>query len=264
MTVKACFFDIDGTLWDRQNRIPASAVSAIRRLRANGHKALLCTGRSRSYIRNEQLLSIGFDGIVSGSGAMLELDGRVCFCRVMDPSALLLAVETALRHRYTPLLEGVRTTCIREEDFPIPAYYAKLSRELGDTLEPLSRRWGKWDDISKLTVLGMENASPMEALKGPLAGAFDFVVHEARLAELVLPGVNKGTGLTEACLALGIPTEDAVAFGDSANDADMLRAAGTAVCMGNGTASLKKIADLVTDDMDRDGIEKALLRLGLI
>ena len=264
MTRKICFFDIDGTLWDRENRIPESAVSAIRRLRANGHQALICSGRSRSYIRHPDLLAIGFDGIVSGAGTMLELDGKTVFNRVLPPEAVLKAVETALALSWTPLLEGVRTTCIDREGFPIPPYYDKLARELGDTLEPLSRRWGQWDDISKLTVIAREGAADLERLREILGGTFDFVIHEPWLAELVPPGVNKGTGLTEACRALGADPKDSVAFGDSANDLDMIRAAGTGVCMGNGTEALKQAADLVAASMEDDGIEKALIALGLI
>ena len=264
MTRKICFFDIDGTLWDRENRIPQSAVRAIRRLRENGHLALICSGRSRSYIRHPDLLGIGFDGIVSGAGTMLEAGGKVIYNRVLEAKDVLRAVETALALSWTPLLEGVNTTCIDREAFPIPAYYDKLAADLGEVLEPLSRRWGQWDDISKLTVIAREGAADMEKLREKLGGTFDFVVHEPWLAELVPPGVNKGTGLTEACRYLGADPKDAVAFGDSANDLDMLRAAGTGVCMGNGTEALKREADLVTASMEEDGIEKALIQLGLI
>ena len=261
---RACFFDIDGTLWDRQNRIPQSAVRAIRALRRNGHKALLCSGRSRSYIFDEALLAIGFDGIVSGAGAMLELNGETLFSHVFSPEQVLTAVQTAEEFGYTPLLEGVRTISIRAEGFPIPDYYDKLKRELGDVLEPLSRRWGRWDDTSKLTVLGLPGARPMDELRQALSGAFDFLVHGPALAELVLPGVNKGTGLRAACEAMRLDVRDSVAFGDSANDAQMLEASGVGVCMGNGTDALKRLADLVTAPMEQDGVLVALERLGLI
>ena len=264
MRRRICFFDIDGTLWDRQNHIPPSAVYAIRRLREQGHYALICSGRSRSYIQHEGLLSIGFDGIVSGAGAMLELNGEVVFSLTLPPEGVLKAVTEARAHGYTPLLEGVRTTCVEEEDFPVPAYFQKLKQELGDTMEPLSRRWGKWDDISKLTVIAKPGAAPMKELQQKLSGTADFLIHAPTLAELVIPGVNKGTGLLAACKALQMDPADAVAFGDSANDLDMIRAAGTGVCMGNGTEILKRAADLVAPPMDEDGIERALKQLGCI
>jgi hydroxymethylpyrimidine pyrophosphatase-like HAD family hydrolase len=44
----------------------------------------------------------------------------------------------------------------------------------------------------------------------------------------------------------------------------MLDTAGTSVVMGNGVPEAKALADLVTDDIDDDGIAKAMVRLGLI
>ena len=264
MNRKICFFDIDGTLWDRRNRIPESTVSAIRRLRENGHLALICSGRSRSYIQDEALLSIGFDGILSGAGTMLELDGQVIFNRVLPPEQALKGVETALAYGYTPLLEGVTMISAEPDGFPVPDYYAKLSRELGERLEPLSRRWGRWDDISKWTAIAKPGARPMEELATALRGVFDFLVHAPWLAEAVPPGINKGSGLREVCRILEADPADAVAFGDSANDLDMLLAAGVGVCMGNGTQSLKDRADLVTAPLEEDGILRALETLELI
>ena len=45
---------------------------------------------------------------------------------------------------------------------------------------------------------------------------------------------------------------------------DMLEFASVGVCMGNGTPNAKKAADMLTDSVMEDGIEKAFLRLGLI
>ena len=49
-----------------------------------------------------------------------------------------------------------------------------------------------------------------------------------------------------------------MAVGDQDNDIEMLKAAGIAVAMGNGTEELKKIADYVTDTVDNDGVVKAV------
>lgn len=63
---------------------------------------------------------------------------------------------------------------------------------------------------------------------------------------------------------VGATREDAIAFGDGPNDMDMIEYAKIGVCMGNGREELKRIADFVTKDIDEDGIEYAMLRLGLI
>ena len=47
MDTKLIFLDIDGTLTEPgSNTPPASALEAVRRARANGHKVVLCSGRS--------------------------------------------------------------------------------------------------------------------------------------------------------------------------------------------------------------------------
>ena len=47
---KILFIDIDGTLVDYENNLPASAVEAVRAARNNGHKVYLCTGRPEGEI----------------------------------------------------------------------------------------------------------------------------------------------------------------------------------------------------------------------
>ena len=37
----AVFFDIDGTLWDKDNIIPESTKSGIQKLKENGHSVFL-------------------------------------------------------------------------------------------------------------------------------------------------------------------------------------------------------------------------------
>ena len=63
--MKAVFFDIDGTLFIEKQGVPASTVEAITKIRENGHKAFICTGRSRAMIPQTPILDIGFDGIVT-------------------------------------------------------------------------------------------------------------------------------------------------------------------------------------------------------
>ena len=72
----AIFFDIDGTLWDRDNNIPQSTKEAIHQLQENGHQTFLCSGRTRVFINSEELLGMGFDGIVCGCGTFIEYKGK--------------------------------------------------------------------------------------------------------------------------------------------------------------------------------------------
>ena len=69
---KAIFFDIDGTLWDREQRIPESVKKALERLKENSHLFFICSGRTRSFIPDRELMPLGFDGILAGCGTYGE------------------------------------------------------------------------------------------------------------------------------------------------------------------------------------------------
>ena len=64
MGKKLIFLDIDGTLTEPGKNVPPdSALEAIRRAQANGHKAVLCSGRNYGML--SPLLKYGFDGVIS-------------------------------------------------------------------------------------------------------------------------------------------------------------------------------------------------------
>ena len=73
---KLLLFDVDGTLIDYDGTLTRSTKNAISKARENGNLAVIVTGRSRSHIE-EPILEIGFDGIVGGNGAYIELNNKI-------------------------------------------------------------------------------------------------------------------------------------------------------------------------------------------
>ena len=62
--MKYVFFDIDGTIRGKSREITKRNREAICKLRENGHKAFLCTGRAPVSI-TQDILDVGFDGVIS-------------------------------------------------------------------------------------------------------------------------------------------------------------------------------------------------------
>ena len=73
--------------------------------------------------------------------------------------------------------------------------------------------------------------------------------------EFMKPGIDKGVALKIACEKLDIPLNEVIACGDMDNDIPMLEAAGTGVCLANGSKNTKKAADYITEyDVQHDGL----------
>lgn len=258
---KAAFFDIDGTLWNEKNFIPHSTREAIGKIRENGCLTFLCSGRCRSYIQNPDLLSLGFDGVVSGCGTMVEYAGETLFYHKLDTELTERTINTVRHYGFRPILEGREYLYLDEAEFGGDYYGKKLKAEMGEKLLSISGEWGRWE-ISKLSC-AMEEEGQKECFAA-LEKDYDYMVHNSQVVEMVPKGYHKGTGLRKVCELLAIDPADTYAFGDSVNDLGMLQVAGTAVVMGNGSEVAKASADYVTAPLMEDGIWKACRHFELL
>ena len=76
---KIAFFDIDGTLTSEiDGSIPQSAITAIRKARANGNLMFLNTGRCIQNVE-PRFKEVGFDGFVCGCGTDMLIMERIFY-----------------------------------------------------------------------------------------------------------------------------------------------------------------------------------------
>jgi hydroxymethylpyrimidine pyrophosphatase-like HAD family hydrolase len=134
--------------------------------------------------------------------------------------------------------------------------------------------WGqssrKFNDPYKLLELNVRTMAYMGDETGAKAMEEEFPeihVHmfaDKKGADVVERKASKAVGLLRLCDYYKIPLSETIAFGDSMNDYDIIKAAGKGIAMGNAMEELKKAADYVTDPIDQDGIRNACLHFGLI
>lgn len=261
MGTKAIFFDIDGTLWDDKFQIPDSTKEAFKLLKRNGHLTFICTGRTRSYIQDQRLLSLGFDGIVAGCGTYIEKDKEIIFYKKIEPELLKRALDYLEPYRYPLVFEGKDYLYVDEEAFADDPFLKVLQSSVPEHILPI---WGNEEilEASKMSI-DIRGRECREVLEN-LSDEFDIIYHGTDFVELVPKGFSKATGIACACEKLGIAHEDTYAFGDSMNDYDMIHYVQHGIVMGNGLDEVKAIADYVTSELHRDGIYCGLQHFSLI
>ena len=259
---KAVFFDIDGTLWNLDCEILPSTREAIAKLRENGHLAFICSGRSRANIKSEDLLSIGFDGIVAACGTHVDFHKETIFEKLLtvDQVAHILAVSK--EYQVPVIFEGPRYLYTNPNDFLDDPYVVCLRKEQGDGLKVIP------EDPAEIVAnkySGETNGVDMEAYKKALGDTFNIVVHSREgVFEVIPSGYSKAIGIKVVCEKFGLSVDDTYAFGDSENDLEMIAYAGHGVAMGNATACVKEIAEYTTSGVEEDGIANGLKYYGLI
>lgn len=257
----AVFFDIDGTLWDRHMKIPQSTVSAIRKLRENGNYGFICSGRSRAAICTPELLDIGFDGIVASLGTHIEYQGDMIFEKYMDQEEIENILAILHTYGMRGILEGREYLYVNSREFAGDIYIDYLRQLVGNRFLEMQKDT-LFSNVNKLSA--DLTGGDIEGIKKMLLPEYELIFHEEKVVEIAPKGYSKAVGIEKVCEYLGVLRENTYAFGDSANDLEMIGYVSYGIAMGNGTEDIKQAADYVTDSVERDGIEKGLKHFGLI
>jgi len=275
MGKKVIFIDVDGTLVNYENQLPVSAAEAIRAARRAGHKVYICTGRSRAEVYNV-IWEIGLDGMIGGNGSYVEDHGNVLMhrritseqCRrivdwlhgrglefYLECNSGLYASEHFKEEAASAIREygrrkGQEAPLAVSDVYPDMIYGADLYRE---DVNKVSYLLHDWQDYRKT------RAQFPDLANGTWGGAGE----TALFGDLGVKGITKARAIEVLLDHLWYDRADTVAFGDAGVDIPMLEYCGTGVAMGNGSEEIRRIADYVTDDVDRDGLAKAFVHLGL-
>ena len=122
--------------------------------------------------------------------------------------------------------------------------------------------------VTGFVIIGEEPTRVVvEALAERYAGVLSFSAGWSEAfppsVTVTVAGADKGRGLRLVCEHLGVPPEEAMAVGDTAQDVPMLEAAGLGVAMGNAPEDVKAKADAVAPSNAEGGVGWAIRRFVL-
>ena len=255
------FFDIDGTIYDYHLGIMPSTKDAIKALHENGHKVCLSTGRTKVLIFDE-VLSLGFDGIISGCGTMVEWEGKELFRKDLPAKETKRLTELFEKYGLACFGEGVDDLYFDADQVDDGAYAAYMiyQRKIPGHILPIDPKNMR---CAKMSALYIGKEIPDELIRS-IEDDYSWAAHNDGFFETVPKGCSKAGGFKILKEHLDIDPDKCYAFGDSFNDIDILKAVKYGVVMGNGDEELKKRIPLHTEPLAEDGIYKALCRFGLI
>jgi len=274
---KLLFFDIDGTLaYPRSDPSPATE-EAVRSARSNGHKVFLSTGRTPDSVP-KAVMEIGFDGGIFCAGGLV-LYGNAVLSQNFMPEQKVQRILTLLNGKKVFYKLETAAGIFRSENGGDILAHVNLSGAgsemqrfseellLNKKLLPLSQYSSQ--PVYKISFFSTDPAMA-DHLSAALEGSakvvrFDNLVPDFPLTagEISDFSINKGLALQDLCRHLGKTEADCIAFGDSMNDVEILQAVGLGIAMGNAELRVKKLADMVCDSCENDGLAKALDELNL-
>lgn len=277
MARKIIFLDVDGTLVDYEGKLPDSAARAVQQARANGHRVYICTGRSRAEVY-PYLWDIGLDGMIGGNGSYVEDSGEVVMHQMMTGAQCRRVVDW-LHERGLPFYLESNSGLYASTDFATGAaeavreYSRRKNGEAGvmtvqDAFPDMIYDGNLYrEDVNKISFVlhsyqdYLDAAAAFPDLK---AGTWGGSGEAALFGDLGVKDITKAHAIDVLLAHLGAERADTIAFGDAKVDIPMLEYCAYGVAMGNGGDEIRAMADLVTDDVEHDGLWNAFRKLGLL
>jgi HAD superfamily hydrolase (TIGR01484 family) len=268
--------DVDGTLMNSRNELPAANRDALHRAHEAGLFVCLCTGRSFTETRPVIAgLGVALDAAVCAFGAIVAAarTGRTLHrspiprrtaMRILEffaqreyPVLVLQDVTEAQTDYY--LVAGTRNEAAYDRWLALaPARTVRVDTWPADAPEPV--RIGIIDEPHRVECVHAEFAeafSPTEVKFNPIyAPNYGLYV-----LECFAPQVNKWHGIEQLVRDQGITPAEVVAIGDDVNDLEMIRTAGLGVAMGNASPVIQEAARERTGTNDESGLAAFVDRL---
>ncbi|MBR3274362.1 MAG: HAD family hydrolase [Clostridia bacterium] len=264
MPIRMIATDVDGTILPRGGTISDATRRAVALCRERGIPFVIVSGRWIGALGDviRQCGTADQPIVIVNGSAVLGPDGAVWHERFMDPADVERVYAVLRRYNvqinsYVPgALYCLNTPALAHPSSMIKGYMGggRLVIDDRDAFEAEAL-----DRVYKLEGL-TENTALIEEVRGALERETNaLVTHSSwRNVELMSHGMGKAASLGWLAERLGVDLADCMAFGDNANDLDMLRAVGWPVAVGNATDEVKQIARIVADTDAGDGVAKVI------
>lgn len=263
MEKKLIAIDLDGTTLNNDSKITQETFNVIQKLLKQGHIVSIATGRSyrKSFHLYDELKL--HTPIVNYNGALCHFPGQEKwepgYHKKLDldlafslktlntePEINLIAAETTER----VYIDRTRDQ-YKSKHIPFQLVDVKIS--------PFDTENLKEDPTSVSVYTPIESNIP--AIQDKIIDRFGHKVAvqtwggPTPTLEVVTQGIQKAMGVENIADYYNIKRENILAFGDEANDYEMIQYAGHGVVMKNGIDKLKRVADDMTNlTNDEDGL----------
>ncbi|WP_313131459.1 Cof-type HAD-IIB family hydrolase [Anaerocolumna sp.] len=262
MNKKIVFFDIDGTLYLPDIGVPDSAKEAIGQLLDNGHIPIICTGRTRPIVP-DNLIELGFKGIIAGAGTYVEYEGKIIENKVVEDSLVTEIMAFLQENKVRYILEGPECLYYEEKDKGEEYnYIVSLFKYFGE--EKIKALDSDMDICINKMSCTLSEESNRDIVMPKLEEKFHPIYHGIQMFELVPRGINKATGIQRLLEHINMDQKDTYAFGDSSNDIEMLEYVATGIAMGNSYPEVLERIKHKTKSIKEDGIYHGLKKFNLI
>ena len=255
---KLFFFDIDGTLIECSLGIYSilnETKVSLDKLKDNNHAVFLATGRCKCFIV-DGVMEYPFSGYVTCNGACVEYNNEIVYKKNIEAEAIKTTVDLCEKHGFNFYFEASDMIYVRDKN---DTKHIKFCEEWAMKHEFTCDDFNPEEIEVHIGMIVVNTKEDIDIMYETLSPYFNIQRHHYEYSfDLTIKGESKAKGIQKLAEVLNKNINDTIAFGDARNDIEMLKEVGLGIAMGNGTIEAKQAAKYITDDIDKNGITKAL------
>lgn len=283
---KLIAIDLDGTLLDSYGQISQKNKQTLQKAMEKGIEIVLTSGRGAMSVQN-LASEIGENHyIICGNGSMIYdlKENALIYDKFLSQKKILQLVQICEQNSIYYSIYTKDAIITKSLNYNVLFYHQENANKpdnkkthiyvVQNIYEYIVNR--KEEDYIKVTICDDNNIifnsiiKKMKNVKGVdvldvghisrkiiKAGTEEYSM-EYFYTEVSNQNVNKWSAISFLIDKLGIQSKEVMAIGDNVNDQSMLEKAGLGVAMGNSAPYIQKMAKVVTDSNNEDGVAKAI------
>ena len=251
--------DMDATLLDEHSQLPADFEQIIHALAALGIRFAPASGRPL-YTLEEMFPTLRQELVFIGdNGGAVRWQGQDLFVSEMPPEGWRALNRLTREHGDIAVLCGLESAYVEKQyaayDAVMKQFYTRV--EYVDRLEDVTA------PADKFTIyLPRHDAqAAYDSVYASQRGTYSVAVAGECWVDIMNPGVHKGAALETLGRLWNLPPESMMAFGDTYNDAEMLRTAKYGFLMENGSVPLRASVPFLAPSHREAGVMQLLQKV---
>jgi Cof subfamily protein (haloacid dehalogenase superfamily) len=251
--LKAVVLDLDGTLFHKDQTISQRTIHVLNQWRNMGKEVIIATGRPPRFVFGILPGQLQYRYCICYNGAEIYRN-RQLICQNLIPGESVQNILEWLRLTYPGCIISVEAGNQLFTNYSLDKFEPNLDYRIVD-FKSMS-----FENAAKILV-DLSSIPDISIIERNLPGNCRMLVTGKSLGEIFLRNISKLTGVQFILNSIGLELKETIAIGDDNNDIELISECGVGVAMGNATAAVKQVADLVTGTNQEDGVAVILEKI---
>jgi hypothetical protein len=271
VNIKLIALDMDGTvLIDDHRSITESTAKVIDQVVAEHILVVPTSGRIISAMPEAVMALPAVQFAITSNGALAYRlkDKKIMYSNCIPRENAAAVFRTIPKKLWAELwadgkIYVEREKLLHQSDFLLNPFHAEVVEKIGTEISSLSFGDALPGPIEKINLPNIPSTFKQKLWAEFSSWGIFSLVNTPNGFEIMNRGTSKAAGLLGFCRCLHssgtkIQNQNIMAFGDSENDIEMLRASGFGIAMGNACERVKEAANAVTRRNTEDGVALAI------